>query len=87
MARPRLPRSQHDPALVLAFRSLCGTSFESLSPELNGPSQRLGEYLSFQKDDPWIDYWKKNQTLSGAIRKLAAAKSRRSPRKAFGAAI
>jgi bifunctional non-homologous end joining protein LigD len=28
------------------------------------------EYLSFQKDDPWKDYWHSNQTVAAAIRKL-----------------
>jgi bifunctional non-homologous end joining protein LigD len=28
------------------------------------------EYLSFQKTDPWSDYWKKKQTLAAAMRKL-----------------
>jgi bifunctional non-homologous end joining protein LigD len=28
------------------------------------------EYLSFQRTDPWSDYWKKKQTLSAAMRKL-----------------
>ncbi|MDO9437735.1 DNA ligase D [Hydrogenophaga sp.] len=30
------------------------------------------EHLSFQKNDPWAEYWKKRQTLSAAIRILAA---------------
>jgi DNA ligase D-like protein (predicted polymerase) len=28
------------------------------------------EYLSFQKDDPWADYWKSKQTLAGAMKTL-----------------
>jgi bifunctional non-homologous end joining protein LigD len=28
------------------------------------------EYLSFQKTDPWSNYWKKKQTLNSAMRKL-----------------
>ena len=28
------------------------------------------EYLSFQKDDPWKDYWKKRQTLARGIKAL-----------------
>ena len=28
------------------------------------------EYLSFQKDDPWAGYWKKKQTLNGAMKML-----------------
>jgi len=29
------------------------------------------EYLSFQTTDPWRDYWKKKQTLTAAMKKLA----------------
>ena len=28
------------------------------------------EYLSFQQDDPWTEYWKARQTLTVAMRKL-----------------
>jgi bifunctional non-homologous end joining protein LigD len=28
------------------------------------------EYLSFQKTDPWEDYWKSRQTLSEALKRL-----------------
>jgi bifunctional non-homologous end joining protein LigD len=28
------------------------------------------EYLSFQKSDPWEDYWKSKQTLSAALKRL-----------------
>jgi hypothetical protein len=27
-------------------------------------------YLSFQKDDPWADYWKTKQTLTAAMKTL-----------------
>lgn len=35
------------------------------------------EYLSFQRDDPWADYWGKRQGLAAAIRQLAAARGGR----------
>jgi len=28
------------------------------------------EYLSFQTNDPWSDYWKCRQTLGGAMKML-----------------
>ena len=28
------------------------------------------EYLSFQKEDPWADYWKTSQSLTAAMRAL-----------------
>ena len=31
------------------------------------------EYLSFQKSDPWADYWKSKQTLAKAMKKLGFA--------------
>jgi len=34
------------------------------------------EYMSFQSSDPWTGYWKKRQTLTGAIRSLTAASKR-----------
>ena len=39
------------------------------------------EHLSFQREDPWKDYWKSRQTLSAAIKRLAGAgkASRRAP--------
>ena len=48
-------------------------SWEQL-PELRSGSQwtiaTAREYLSFQKDDPWKDYWRSRQTLAAAMRKL-----------------
>ena len=26
------------------------------------------EYVSFQRDDPWVDYWKSKQSLTAAIK-------------------
>jgi bifunctional non-homologous end joining protein LigD len=39
------------------------------------------EHLSFQREDPWKDYWKSRQTLAAAIKRLAGAgkASRRAP--------
>jgi bifunctional non-homologous end joining protein LigD len=34
------------------------------------------EYLSFQKDDPWADYWKTRQRLSGAMKALGFSAER-----------
>ena len=31
------------------------------------------EYVSFQRDDPWGDYWKKRQSLTKAVKLLSAA--------------
>ena len=28
------------------------------------------EHLSFQMKDPWSEYWKRGQTLTGAMRRL-----------------
>lgn len=43
--------------------------------ELKGGAQwtiaTAREYLSFQKVDPWSDYWKKRQTISKGVRLLA----------------
>jgi len=43
-------------------------------PSLRGGAQwtiaTAREYLSFQQDDPWADYWKSKQTLTVAMRKL-----------------
>lgn len=43
--------------------------------ELKGGAQwtivTAREYLSFQKEDPWLDYWKKRQSLARAIKLLA----------------
>jgi bifunctional non-homologous end joining protein LigD len=48
-------------------------SWEQL-PSLKGGAQwtiaTAREYLSFEKADPWIDYWKTKQTLSAARKKL-----------------
>ncbi|WP_431266576.1 DNA ligase D [Roseateles chitinivorans] len=50
-------------------------SWEQL-PELKGGAQwtiaTAREYLTFQKSDPWADYWKSRQTLTKAIRLLNA---------------
>jgi bifunctional non-homologous end joining protein LigD len=32
------------------------------------------EYLSFQKDDPWVDYWSSKQTLTAAMKTLGFQK-------------
>ena len=43
-------------------------------PELKSGAQwtiaTAREYLSFQKDDPWADYWRSRQTLAAAMWKL-----------------
>ena len=31
------------------------------------------EYVSFQRDDPWVDYWKTKQSLAKPIKALATA--------------
>ena len=31
------------------------------------------EYVSFQQDDPWLDYWKTRQSLARAMKALGAA--------------
>ena len=36
------------------------------------------EYVSFQRDDPWVDYWKTKQSLTAAIKALDAASKVRS---------
>lgn len=47
-----------------------------LLPDLKSGSQwtiaTAREYLTFQKNDPWVDYWKAKQTLSKAIKLLKA---------------
>jgi bifunctional non-homologous end joining protein LigD len=48
-------------------------SWEQL-PSLKSGSQwsivTAREYLSFQQDDPWADFWKKRQTLTAAMKML-----------------
>jgi bifunctional non-homologous end joining protein LigD len=38
--------------------------------------QTAREYLSFQKDDPWADYWTTKQTLTQAMKRLSDGKKR-----------
>jgi bifunctional non-homologous end joining protein LigD len=38
--------------------------------------QTAREYLSFQKDDPWVDYWTTKQTLTQAMKRLSDGKKR-----------
>ncbi len=35
------------------------------------------EYVSFQRDDPWADYWKTKQSVTGAIKALQAASNQK----------
>lgn len=35
------------------------------------------EYLSFQKQDPWADYWKARQALTAAMKTLNYAPRKR----------
>jgi bifunctional non-homologous end joining protein LigD len=37
------------------------------------------EHLSFQEADPWVDYWKSRQALTGAMRKLGFEAGRPAP--------
>jgi bifunctional non-homologous end joining protein LigD len=37
------------------------------------------EYLSFQKDDPWADYWKSKQTLTTAMKTLGYKPTKTAP--------
>lgn len=37
------------------------------------------EYVSFQKQDPWRDYWKSRQTLTAAMRTLGYRPSDNTP--------
>lgn len=51
-------------------------SWEQL-PELKSGAQwtiaAARDYLTFQKHDPWVDYWKSRQTLTQAIKRLRTA--------------
>ncbi|HEY1130021.1 MAG TPA: DNA ligase D, partial [Roseateles sp.] len=51
-------------------------SWEQL-PELKSGAQwtiaTARDYLTFQKHDPWVDYWKSRQTLTQAIKRLRTA--------------
>ena len=38
------------------------------------------EYVSFQKDDPWADYWKTRQSLADAMKALGVAAGKKSTR-------
>ncbi len=46
-------------------------------PELKSGAQwtvaTARDYVSFQKHDPWVDYWKSRQTLTQAIKRLKTA--------------
>ena len=51
-------------------------SWDQLSSIKSGAQWSIAtarEYLSFQTDDPWADYWKCKQTLTQAIKTLHAA--------------
>ncbi len=75
-------RNGHGQTTVCAFsaRSRPGmgvsmpVAWEQLR-ELKGGAQwsiaTAREYLSFQKEDPWRDYWKKRQSLTRAVKRLA----------------
>ena len=48
-------------------------SWEQLSTLKSGSQWTIvtaREYLSFQKNDPWADYWKSKQTLTAAMKTL-----------------
>jgi bifunctional non-homologous end joining protein LigD len=48
-------------------------SWEQLSDLKSGAQwsvQTVREYLSFQSDDPWADYWASGQSLATAIKRL-----------------
>jgi bifunctional non-homologous end joining protein LigD len=48
-------------------------SWDQLSSLKSGAQWSIAtarEHLSFQKDDPWADYWKCRQTLAAAMRLL-----------------
>ena len=53
-------------------------SWEQL-PSLKGGAQwtiaTAREHLSFQKDDPWADYWKAKQSLTAAIQSLGLTRA------------
>ena len=48
-------------------------SWDQLMTLKSGAQWTIGtarEYLSFQQEDPWADYWKAKQTLTTAMKKL-----------------
>jgi bifunctional non-homologous end joining protein LigD len=51
-------------------------SWESLAELKSGSQWSIAtarEYLSFERDDPWADYWTTRQSLTKAIKTLGAA--------------
>lgn len=51
-------------------------SWESLSELKSGANWNIRnarEYLSFEREDPWRDYWSAKQTLAKVIKLLAGS--------------